>query len=80
MIKKFIDRLLGKGLGTGTPKTAAVPLGKRVEVGADQHGIDQSLLDERAGLGGGGGGGGGDGGQRQLRRQATAYSLTASDG
>ncbi len=44
MIKKFIDRLLGKA-GAGK---AAVPLGKRVEVGAAEHGIDQSLLDERA--------------------------------
>ena len=41
MIKKFIDRLLGKNGG-------AAPLGKRVEVGAAEHGIDQSLLDERA--------------------------------
>ncbi len=41
MIKKFIDRLLGK---TGD----TVPLGKRVDIGAEKHGIDQSLLDERA--------------------------------
>jgi poly(A) polymerase len=39
MIKKFIDRLLGK---------TAVPLGKRVEFRAEEHGIDQGLLDERA--------------------------------
>ncbi|MGL6109952.1 MAG: polynucleotide adenylyltransferase PcnB [Rubrivivax sp.] len=45
MIKKFIERLLGKGAG-GTK--AAVPLGKRVEVNAAEHGIDQGLLDERA--------------------------------
>ncbi len=45
MIKKFIDRLLGKGAAASKP---AVPLGKRAEVGAAEHGIDQSLLDERA--------------------------------
>ena len=44
MIKKFIDRLLGKGAA----KKATAPLGKRVEVGAAEHGIDQGLLDERA--------------------------------
>jgi poly(A) polymerase len=43
MIKKFIDRLLGKGAAA-----KAVPLGRRVEVGAAEHGIDQTLLDERA--------------------------------
>jgi poly(A) polymerase len=46
MIKKFIDKLLGKPAGTA-PKNAS-PLGKRVEVGADVHGIDPTLLDERA--------------------------------
>ncbi len=44
MIKKFIDRLLGKA----GPAPIAVPLGKRVEIGAAEHGIDQSLLDEPA--------------------------------
>ena len=44
MIKKFIDRLLGKS----GPAKPAVPLGKRVEVAADEHGIDQSLLDAYA--------------------------------
>ncbi|HOY34178.1 polynucleotide adenylyltransferase PcnB [Piscinibacter sp.] len=44
MIKKFIDKLLGK-----TPKTAAgTPLGKRVEVPQAEHGIDLGLVDERA--------------------------------
>ena len=43
MIKKFIDRLLGK------PAVAkGVSLGKRVDVPAAEHGIDQGLLDERA--------------------------------
>lgn len=43
MIKKFIDKLLGK-----PARAPASPLGKRVEVGADQHGINPSLLDDRA--------------------------------
>ncbi|MDM4764687.1 polynucleotide adenylyltransferase PcnB [Pelomonas sp. SE-A7] len=42
MIKKFIDKLLGKP-ANGTPK-----LGKRVEIQAAEHGIDPQLLDERA--------------------------------
>ena len=45
MIKKFIDRLLGKSAAARKP---AVPLGKRVEVGAAEHGIDQGLLDDYA--------------------------------
>lgn len=45
MIKRFINRLLGKGT---TPTTAGIPLGKRVEIPHQQHGIDASLLDERA--------------------------------
>lgn len=45
MIKKFIDKLLGKP-ATAAPKKT--PLGKRVEVPADVHGIDPELLDERA--------------------------------
>lgn len=51
MIKKFIDRLLGKG----TPKAAAapeappaIPLGARTEIPAEQHGIDPALLDDNA--------------------------------
>ena len=46
MIKGFINKLLGK-----TPKNALpqrIPLGKRVEVPASEHGIDPALLDERA--------------------------------
>ena len=47
MIRKFIDKLLGK-----TPANAGmpvrVPLGKRVELSAAEHGIDPELLDERA--------------------------------
>ncbi len=45
MIKKFIDKLLGKP-ATAPKKTS--PLGKRVEVGADIHGINPDLLDDRA--------------------------------
>ena len=42
MIKKFIDKLLGK------PATTGAPLGKRVEIGEAIHRIDPSLVDERA--------------------------------
>ena len=48
MIKKFIDRLLGKGRRPPTAAEPVVPLGKRVEVPAAEHGIDPALLDERA--------------------------------
>jgi poly(A) polymerase len=41
MIKRFIDKLLGK-------PAARVPLGKRVDVPASEHGIDHSLVDEHA--------------------------------
>ncbi|TNY03613.1 polynucleotide adenylyltransferase PcnB, partial [Escherichia coli] len=41
----FIDKLLGKP-ATAAPKKT--PLGTRVEVPADVHGIDPELLDERA--------------------------------
>jgi poly(A) polymerase len=41
MIKKFIDKLLGNG--GRKPK-----FGKRQEVGPEEHGIDPSLVDERA--------------------------------
>ena len=58
MIKKFISRLLGKGApgavvpaeaaAPAGPPIAVIPLGKRVEVPASAHGIDPSLVDERA--------------------------------
>jgi poly(A) polymerase len=41
MIKRFIDKLLGK-------PGARVPLGKRVDVPAGEHGIDHSLVDPHA--------------------------------
>ena len=46
MIKKFIDKLLGKV--SGAPKANKLPFGKREEVGVDRHGIDPTLVDERA--------------------------------
>ncbi|MBC7917681.1 MAG: polynucleotide adenylyltransferase PcnB [Rhodoferax sp.] len=46
MIKKFIDKLLGKApASTGSKKPA---FGKRVVVQASEHGIDPTLVDERA--------------------------------
>lgn len=45
MIKKFIDKLLGKGAG-GTQGRSR--FGKRQEVPAEVHGIDPALVDERA--------------------------------
>ena len=54
MIRKFIDRLLGKGAPAGPaepPGSAApapIPLGQRVELGPDRHGIDPKLLDANA--------------------------------
>jgi poly(A) polymerase len=53
MIKKFIDRLLGKGTAPEEappppPPVVTVPLGHRVEVPAREHGIDPTLLDANA--------------------------------
>ncbi|MBP7915337.1 MAG: polynucleotide adenylyltransferase PcnB [Vitreoscilla sp.] len=54
MIRKFIDKLLGKSAPTegDAPvkggRAPRIPLGKRVEVPASEHGIDPSLLDDRA--------------------------------
>jgi poly(A) polymerase len=45
MIKKFIDKLLGTSLGG---KGGRPSFGKRQEVGPQEHGIDASLVDERA--------------------------------
>jgi poly(A) polymerase len=42
MIKRFIDKLLGAG------KNGRPSFGKRREVGPQEHGIDPSLVDERA--------------------------------
>ncbi|WP_395138082.1 polynucleotide adenylyltransferase PcnB [Schlegelella aquatica] len=51
MIKKFIHKLLGKkAADTAAPATVRgkLHLGKRVEVPQSEHGIDVSLVDERA--------------------------------
>ena len=45
MIKKFIDKLLGK---TSTAKNGKRQFGKREEVGVAGHGIDPALVDDRA--------------------------------
>ena len=45
MIRKFIDKLLGKAPSGAAGKTA---LGKRVEVARAEHGIDLELLDKNA--------------------------------
>ena len=45
MIKKFIDKLLGKTSGS---KGGRPDFGKRQEVGPQEHGIDPKLVDDRA--------------------------------
>ncbi|CAG1019485.1 Poly(A) polymerase I [Burkholderiaceae bacterium] len=45
MIKKFFDKLMGKTPAKGPKGT---PKGKRVEVPKEEHGIDLTLVDERA--------------------------------
>ena len=46
MIRKFIDKLLGKP--ADTQAASGIPQGKRLEIPAAEHGIDPTLLDERA--------------------------------
>jgi poly(A) polymerase len=46
MIKKFIDKLLGKASGGKNSKTSK--FGKREDVPVSVHGIDRSLVDQRA--------------------------------
>jgi poly(A) polymerase len=51
MIKKLISRLLGKTvapLEPAEPVVQATPLGQRVEITAEEHGIDPDLLDDHA--------------------------------
>jgi poly(A) polymerase len=50
MIKKFIDKLFGKIANTpaGPSRTKKSPYGKRLEVGPKEHGIDPTLVDDRA--------------------------------
>lgn len=46
MIRKIIDKLLGK---SGAPSDkSSIPRGRRLEIPASEHGIDPSLLDDRA--------------------------------
>ena len=47
MIKKFIDKLLGK-TSSGLTRSKKSPFGKRVEVPVEVHGIDPNLVDDRA--------------------------------
>jgi poly(A) polymerase len=47
MIRKFIDKLLGKS-AAAPAKVAGVPLGKRLDISAAEHGIDPTRVDERA--------------------------------
>jgi poly(A) polymerase len=48
MIKKFIDKLLGKTQKAPAADHGAAPAGKRVEVPKSEHHIDPRLVDERA--------------------------------
>jgi poly(A) polymerase len=48
MIRKFIDRLLGKTPAADTDLPAGVTLGQRVEFGVDQHKIDPKLVADPA--------------------------------
>jgi poly(A) polymerase len=47
LIKKFIDKLLGKATRAAAPK-APPKFGKREELGVDVHAINPALVDERA--------------------------------
>jgi poly(A) polymerase len=46
MIRKFIDKLLGKPAAPA--KAGGIPLGKRLDIPAAEHGIDLERVDERA--------------------------------
>jgi poly(A) polymerase len=48
MIKKFINRLLGKEDKPAVQDASAIPQGRRVEIPAADHGIDPKLLDDNA--------------------------------
>jgi poly(A) polymerase len=48
VIKKFIDRLFGKTEAKAPSAEPVIPLGRRQEIPAEQHGIDASLLDDNA--------------------------------
>jgi poly(A) polymerase len=48
MIKKLINKLLGKSGDAPGNGGTKIPLGRRTEVPVSEHGIDPSLVDERA--------------------------------
>ena len=49
MIKKFINKLLGKSEdGSAVVKAKKTNYGKREDIGVATHGIDNSLVDDRA--------------------------------
>ncbi|MFN7724305.1 MAG: polynucleotide adenylyltransferase PcnB [Rubrivivax sp.] len=48
MIKKFIDRLLGNKAADKPAAPPAMPLGQRVDIPAEVHGINPALLDDNA--------------------------------
>ena len=50
MIKKFINRLLGKADKSApeSPAIPEVPQGRRVEIPVEEHRIDPKLLDDNA--------------------------------
>ena len=56
MIKSFIDKILGKdpakkrspATGSRAAKAPRIPVGKRVDVPQSEHGIDATLVDDRA--------------------------------
>ncbi|MDB5816973.1 MAG: pcnB [Rhizobacter sp.] len=48
MIKKFIDKLLGKPASAAVPVASGVPKGKRVEIPKSEHNIDLALVDDHA--------------------------------
>ncbi|MBW8721007.1 MAG: polynucleotide adenylyltransferase PcnB, partial [Polaromonas sp.] len=50
MIKKFIDKLFGKSdsAEAGAKRVKKSPFGQRQDVTVKEHGIDVSLVDDRA--------------------------------
>ena len=48
MITNFINKLLGKSPSVSKPKKVANPFGHKVELSAQEHGINPELVDSRA--------------------------------
>ena len=48
MITNFINKLLGKSPSVSKPKKVASPFGHKVELSAQEHGINPELVDSRA--------------------------------